>query len=76
VTEIAAQWPLVALVVVIMLAAGRVIQQQYESRIAQYREQLGELREDVTFWRDIALAGTSIAGAVTSALEHTAKRRP
>jgi hypothetical protein len=74
--EIAAQWPLVALVVVIMLAAGKAIQQQYESRIAQYREQLGELREDVTFWRDIALAGTSIAGAVTSALEHTAKRRP
>lgn len=74
--EIAQQWPLVALVVVIMVAAGKIIQQQYESRIAQYQEQLGELREDVVFWRDIALAGTSIAGAVTSALEHTAKRRP
>jgi hypothetical protein len=76
VAELASQWPILALVLAILLAAGKVIQQQYESRIAQYREQLGELREDVTFWRDIALAGTSIAGAVTSALEHTAKRRP
>ena len=73
--QLYAQMPIVALVVVIMLAAGKVIQKQYEDRIAQYREQLGEMREDVQFWREIALSGTSIAGAVTSALEHTAKGR-
>lgn len=66
--ELVSQWPIVALVLALLLGAGRIIQRQYEVRIA-------ELREDVQFWREIALTGTNIAAATSSALEHTAKRR-
>jgi hypothetical protein len=66
--EIAQQWPIVALVLALLLGAGRIIQQQYKERIA-------ELREDVHFWREIALTGTNIADATSRHLADTAKRR-
>lgn len=68
VIELASQWPILALVLAILLGAGRVIQQQYEARIR-------ELREDVVLWREIALSGTKIADTMTSVVEHAAKRR-
>ena len=66
--ELVAQWPIVALVLALLLGAGRIIQQQYKERIA-------ELREDVHFWREIALTGTNIADTAASALEHQARKR-
>lgn len=66
--ELASQWPILALVLAIIGVAGRVIQKLYEERIA-------ELREDVQFWREIALTGTKIADTTASALEHTARKR-
>lgn len=68
-SEIAAQWPIVALVVVISAGFLRVIQQQYERMITN-------LEEDVQLWRDLALSGTDLASRMTSVVEHQVKRRP
>lgn len=66
--ELVSQWPIVALVLALLLGSGRIIQRQYEQRIA-------ELREDVQFWREIALTGTNIADATSRHLAETTKRR-
>lgn len=69
VTTLTEQWPLVALVLAIVLGAGKVIQSQYEER-------LRELREDLKFWRDLALNGTSLAERLTDVAERTTRKQP
>lgn len=68
IVDLAQQWPVLALVLAIMLGAGRVLQQQYETRIK-------ELREDLEMWRDLALSGTAIAESVTRGAERESERR-
>jgi F420-dependent methylenetetrahydromethanopterin dehydrogenase len=69
VSELAAQWPIVLLVMAVSGVFLRVIQQQYERMIAN-------LEEDVQLWRDLALSGTDLASRMTSVVEHQVKRRP
>lgn len=65
-TELAAQWPILALVIVISGVFLRVIQKLYEERIR-------ELREDAHFWREIALTGTNIADRTSHELMRRSK---
>jgi hypothetical protein len=69
VSELAAQWPIVLLVMAVSGVFLRVIQQQYERMITN-------LEEDVQLWRDLALSGTDLASRMTSVVEHQVKRRP
>lgn len=68
-SELAAQWPIVLLVMAVSGVFLRVIQQQYERMITN-------LEEDVQLWRDLALSGTDLASRMTSVVEHQVKRRP
>lgn len=66
--ELASQWPLVALVLAIVLGAGRIIQ-------GVYLERIKEAREDMQFWRELALSGTQLSERLTNVVEHTTTRR-
>lgn len=61
-SEIASQWPLLAGFLILAGALLRVIQQQYEARIA-------DLRDAVELWRELALSGTDLADRMTSVVE-------
>lgn len=64
--ELAAQWPILAVVIAISGVFLRVIQRLYEERIR-------ELREDVLFWRDLAITGTDIADRTSHELVRRAR---
>lgn len=67
--QLAAQWPIVAAMVVFAGALLKVIQSQYETIIAIYKEQIAKLEDDRNRYRDIAFSTTHIAEGAVGKLE-------